>query len=180
MNIAYQAASDISSQSPGFIGLFEPASNTQGMRWPMSQRIAQFRLPDLEGPGNADALLAGEPDVLRLQLIYEIITKPEDQAPFRYLLGCSVDPAAEPEFHQWYDEEHLPGLAAVSGTIRAARYRSVDRVSGQARWFAEYHVTDPTVVGSPDWLKVRHTPWSDRIIPHMQRVERTMLRRVSV
>lgn len=172
MSIVYQAASDSSAKDPHFRALFEPASVTQGMRWPLSLRVAQFDVTDAEVCGS-------EADALHLQLIYEIVSKAGDVAPFRYLLGCSVDPAQEPEFHKWYDDEHLPGLAAVTGTIKAARYRSIDQQSGQTRWFAEYHITDPSVVGSPDWLKVRHTPWSDRMIPHMQNVERTMLRRLS-
>jgi hypothetical protein len=44
-----------------------------------------------------------------------------------------VLPAHEDAFNAWYDHEHLPGLAAVPGTVRAARYISA---AGAPRYYA--------------------------------------------
>ena len=38
--------------------------------------------------------------------------------------SMNVDPAAEPEFNEWYNAEHLPQLAAVPGVLCARRYSS--------------------------------------------------------
>ncbi len=38
--------------------------------------------------------------------------------------SMNVDPAAEPEFNEWYNAEHLPQLAAVPGVLCARRYQS--------------------------------------------------------
>ena len=36
------------------------------------------------------------------------------------------DALSEAEFNAWYDKEHLPGLAAVPGVVRAVRLRRLD------------------------------------------------------
>jgi len=36
-------------------------------------------------------------------------------ARWRYVVETDIDPAAADDFNAWYDEEHLPGLAAVAG-----------------------------------------------------------------
>lgn len=175
MRIAYRTGSD--AATGGEAGwhqeaIFASATETSGARWRPTERIVQYEIP-------ADANLspgAGS-GTLVLERVSEIVTIPA-VAPYRYLLGCSVDPANEAEFHRWYDGEHLPGLAAVDGTFRAARFRSHDPATGRTRWFAQYDIRKPDVVGSPDWLKVRHSSWSGRVIPTMANVERSMLRRV--
>src|ERR1700755_70000 len=37
--------------------------------------------------------------------------------------AMNVDPAHEDEFNEWYDNEHIPSLAAVPGTLCARRFR---------------------------------------------------------
>ena len=43
-------------------------------------------------------------------------------AAFRYVVETDVLPGMEDEFNAWYDTEHVPGLAAVPGTVRAQRF----------------------------------------------------------
>src|SRR4029078_1953801 len=38
--------------------------------------------------------------------------------------SMNVDAAAEPEFNEWYNAEHLPQLGAVPGVLCARRYTS--------------------------------------------------------
>lgn len=75
------------------------------------------------------------------------------------------------ELFDWYDTEHLPGLASVPGTQQAWRYLNHD--SGPLS-LACYHLRDADVLGSPQWLKVRATSWSDRVRPHFTNTKRTM------
>ena len=42
---------------------------------------------------------------------------------FRYVVETDVAPEAEADLNDWYDHEHLAGLAAVPGTVQAWRYR---------------------------------------------------------
>ncbi|HVL77166.1 MAG TPA: hypothetical protein VM406_14215 [Noviherbaspirillum sp.] len=88
-----------------------------------------------------------------------------------YVVETDVLPECEDEFNAWYNEEHLPGLAAVPGTVYAARY--VD-TAGSPRYYACYGLTDASVMGSPAWLAVRGTAWSSRVRPTFRHTRRTM------
>jgi hypothetical protein len=97
-------------------------------------------------------------------------------APFHYIVETDVLPEHEAEFNAWYDEEHLPGLAAVPGTVRAARYVCP---SGSPRYYACYDLASQQTFGSPRWLAVRATDWSSRVRPSFRNTRRTMFQRVS-
>jgi hypothetical protein len=94
-------------------------------------------------------------------------------APFRYIVETDVEEGHEADFNAWYDDEHLAGLAAVPGAVRALRYRSLD---DRPRYHAYYDLEHPDVLGSPAWLAVRATPWSDRVRPRFVNTKRTMFR----
>ena len=87
-----------------------------------------------------------------------------------YVVETDVEPGHEADFDAWYTQEHLPGLAAVPGTVHAARYVR----QGSPRFLALYLLTDPQVLGSPPWLAVRGTPWSDRVRPRFRNTRRLM------
>ena len=46
------------------------------------------------------------------------------------LNAMNAAPEAEDDFNAWYDEEHLPALAVVPGTLAARRYRSTEANGG--------------------------------------------------
>ncbi len=94
-------------------------------------------------------------------------------APYHYIVETDVLPEHEEDLRAWYAEEHLPGLAAVPGTVRAARY--VD-VQGSPRYYACYDLTSPGTLGCPPWLAVRGTAWSSRVRPAFRNTRRTMFR----
>ena len=79
------------------------------------------------------------------------------------MIAMNVDPAFDAEFNHWYDQEHLPRLAAVPGVLLARRFRTVE---GPRQYFAVYHLTEPEVVGSPNWLAASDTPWTARARAH--------------
>jgi hypothetical protein len=97
-------------------------------------------------------------------------------APFHYVVETDVLPEHEADFNRWYDREHLPGLAAVPGTVRARRFRNPD---GSPRYHACYDVVSPSTVGSPAWILVRATAWSQRVRPAFRNTRRTMFRRMT-
>ncbi len=92
-----------------------------------------------------------------------------------YAVETDVSERDLDEFTAWYDTEHLPGLARVPGTIRARRFC---RPQGSPRFIACYDLTTPMVLECPEWLAVRHTPWSDRVRPMFRGTVRTMFQRV--
>lgn len=88
-----------------------------------------------------------------------------------------TDPAEgwQSEVFNWYDQEHMPGLAAVEGNVHAQRYLNHD--AGPLS-LACYDLLSPDVLGCPAWLKVRASAWSDIARPHFTNTLRTMFRTV--
>lgn len=97
-------------------------------------------------------------------------------APWHYIVATDVLPEHEADFNAWYEHEHLLGLAAVPGTVQAARYVRVDGTG--PRYHACYDLADRAAFNSPAWLAVRGTPWSSRVRPSFRNTLRTMYRRV--
>lgn len=94
---------------------------------------------------------------------------------FHYVVEMDVEPAHEDDLNAWYDKEHMPGLAACPGTVRARRFKNPE---GSPRYHSCYDLTRTETLGSPPWLAVRQTAWSDRIRPHFRNLKRTMFRRL--
>lgn len=95
---------------------------------------------------------------------------------FHYVLETDVAPEGERELNELYEREHLPGLAAVPGTVRALRFRNLD---GAPRYHACYELAAREAFESPPWLAVRHTAWSDRVRPTFRNTKRAMFRRIA-
>lgn len=81
--------------------------------------------------------------------------------------SMNVDPAAEAEFTEWYNTEHLPQLGAVPGVLAARRFRASDTAS-ERRYLALYHLRDASVSRSDAWSEAANTPWSERMRPHFR------------
>ena len=79
----------------------------------------------------------------------------------------NVDPAAEAEFNEWYNSEHLPQLGAVPGVLCARRFRAADTAS-ERKYLALYHLKHSTVSRSRDWQRAADTSWTQRIRPHFR------------
>ncbi len=98
------------------------------------------------------------------------------KAPWHYIVATDVLAEQERDFNDWYEREHLPGLASVPGTVQAARYRVTE--GGGPRYHACYDLAERSAFNSPEWLAVRATPWSSRVRPAFVNTRRTLYRRV--
>jgi hypothetical protein len=96
-------------------------------------------------------------------------------APWHYIVETDVVAAAEQDLNDWYDQEHLAGLAGVPGTVRAQRFICID---GGPRYHACYDLESVETFGSPPWLAVRATAWSDRVRPSFRNTKRTMFKAI--
>ena len=88
----------------------------------------------------------------------------------------NVDPAAEHEFNEWYNTEHLPQLAAVPGVLCARRFGSQE-ADRERQYLAMYHLTNPDVSSSDAWKKAAGTPWTERMRPHFRDLLRIRCKR---
>jgi hypothetical protein len=100
------------------------------------------------------------------QILPGDITAPAGAAAL-LVASMNVDPAAESEFNEWYNAEHLPQLGAVPGVRSARRYRATDTGS-ERRYLALYHLQDSGVSRSDAWSKAAGTPWTERMRPHFR------------
>lgn len=81
--------------------------------------------------------------------------------------SMDVDPAAEHEFNEWYNTEHLPQLGAAPGVLRARRFQS-SAADRERKYLALYHMTGPEVSRSDAWTKAADTEWTRRMRPHFR------------
>ncbi len=86
---------------------------------------------------------------------------PEAKAKALMLAAGDTPAGHEAEFNKWYDEEHLPMLAAVPGVLSARRFFDP---AGKPRHIALYELADRAVVKSPEWMASVDTPWSKRML----------------
>jgi len=80
----------------------------------------------------------------------------------RYLFIAIGDTPSkhEVEFNQWYDQEHIPLLAAVPGVISARRFKDP---SGRPRYLALYELDGDSVLECEEWQRALLTPWTARM-----------------
>ena len=89
-----------------------------------------------------------------------------DNAGGLLLVGMTPALGVETAFNAWYDNEHVPALARVSGVLSARRFRNA--AGGGAKYVALYHLTSPAVVDSAEWKQASgSTPMPDHIRPQI-------------
>src|SRR5205814_157200 len=121
-----------------------------------------------------------EDTVLPVQLLMDMAgASMGEPAPFHYVVEAGVEAEHESEFNAWYDAEHLPGLAAVSGCVRARRLRILETPDGRSIYLACYDLVSPSSLTTEAWLAVRRTPWSDRVRLTFRDTKRTVFRTMS-
>jgi hypothetical protein len=114
------------------------------------------------------------PDWQRLECIQSLAGHSAEQpVHFHYVVEADVLPENDALLNAWYQDEHLPGLASVPGTIRAARYRRTHPATGLPKYYACYDLVTLDVTKTEPWLAVRHTAWSDVVRPMFLNTVRT-------
>ncbi len=116
-------------------------------------------------------------DVARLASLFDAPGRSvAETAVNHYVVETDAEDGWMDEISRWYDTEHMPGLAAVPGCVHARRLRNLD--SGPQS-LACYDLVNEETLGSPPWLAVRGTKWSDIARPHFVNTRRTMMRVVA-
>lgn len=111
-------------------------------------------------------------NISRLERVFDTPGASANAAPmFHYVVEMDPEAGWMPELSAWYDTEHMPGLAKVTGCIRASRYLNHDH--GPLS-LACYDLVSEETLGSPPWLAVRGTEWSSRMRPRFTNTRRTM------
>lgn len=108
----------------------------------------------------------------RLSRVFDIPGASSDERPvFHYTVETDPETGWMEEIVRWYDTEHMPGLASVTGCVRAMRFINHDHGPVSC---ACYDLVSEDTLGSEPWLAVRYTDWSSRVRPHFTNTKRTM------
>ena len=106
------------------------------------------------------------------------LAAPKSGAGAMLFFAMNPTPETEKDFNDWYNQEHVPALAAVPGCLAARRFRIVNGASeGNHRYLALYHLIAPEVQTSDAWKKAVDTPWTHRIRPNTRDRLRIVLKR---
>jgi hypothetical protein len=107
------------------------------------------------------------------RLMRDVGRVPETDTPWLYLVHTDIPEDIVEEYNAWYDAEHLPRLVTVPGVARARRYAAV---CGSPRYLTAYELTDRDAFESPEGLKARKTPWTERMRSLFRNTRRSMCR----
>jgi hypothetical protein len=108
----------------------------------------------------------------RLETVLDLQGASHNETPvFHYVVETDAEDGWMSEIARWYDTEHMPGLAAVPGCIRATRLLNHDH---GPQSLACYDLVSTQTLGSAPWLAVRNTEWSDKARPHFTNTKRNM------
>ncbi len=79
------------------------------------------------------------------------------------LFTTDIDPAMEPEFHRWYEEEHIPERMGVPGFLTARRLRAIE---GGPKFLALYDLESLQVLASAPYQRLmgsNKSAWTRRM-----------------
>ena len=88
------------------------------------------------------------------------------------IAAMNIGRAAEDEFHDWYDTEHLPERQRVPGFLVCQRWIGADDPSVSV---ATYDLESHAVLKSPGYLAIggeNLSPWSKRVTARVERLMR--------
>lgn len=124
------------------------------------------------------SLTGHDANVSRLQRAMQRQGFSHDQpATVHYVVETDPESGWQDEIFRWYDQEHMPGLASVPGTVKAQRFLNLDHSPYS---FACYDLTAAQVLNSEEWLAVRSTAWSDVCRPHFTNTLRTLFEKINL
>ena len=75
----------------------------------------------------------------------------------RGLLFSQMEPPPgwEDDFHDWYNEEHIPRRLAIAGFEGATRYEALE---GEPRYLACYFLSDMAALDTPEYGRLKSDP----------------------
>jgi len=105
------------------------------------------------------------------RLMRDVGKASEQDTPWLYIVHTDIPDNVVDEYNEWYDHEHLPRLVTVPGVLRARRYTAT---SGTPKYLTAYELTHRNAFESPEGLKARKTPWTEKMRSLFQNTRRSM------
>ncbi|HEX9463365.1 MAG TPA: hypothetical protein VGB82_12275 [Alphaproteobacteria bacterium] len=105
-------------------------------------------------------------------LVLDVGVSPAAPTPWLYIVHTDIPADIVADYNAWNDGEHLPRLVTVPGVARARRYVADDGVS--PRYMTAYDLSIRDAFESPEGLKARKTPWTEKMRALFQNTRRKM------
>jgi hypothetical protein len=117
--------------------------------------------------------ISDEPgEVFTLTLAREVGARLTTPSPWLYIVHTDVPADVVADYNAWYDQEHLPRLVGVPGIERARRFVADDQQS--PRYLTAYDLSIKDAFESPEGLRARKTPWTERMRALFRNTRRKM------
>jgi len=108
---------------------------------------------------------------MNFRLMRDVGRVPDADTPWLYIVHTDIPDDIVDEYNAWYDDEHLPRLVTVPGVVRARRYMAT---SASPRYLTAYELTDRDAFESPEGLRARKTPWTEKMRSLFSNTRRSM------
>jgi hypothetical protein len=122
------------------------------------------------GPISNLSFMGGE--IFTFDLARDVGVTSAPPTPWLYLVHTDIPADIIDDYNAWYDQEHLPRLVRVPGVERARRYVADSGLS--PRYLTAYDLSIKDAFESPEGLKARKTPWTERMRSLFQNTRRKM------
>jgi hypothetical protein len=122
------------------------------------------------GPISNLSFMGGE--IFTFDLAHDVGVTLASPTPWLYLVHTDIPADIIDDYNAWYDQEHLPRLVRVPGVERARRYVADPGLS--PRYLTAYDLSIKDAFESPEGLKARKTPWTERMRSLFQNTRRKM------
>jgi hypothetical protein len=132
----------------------------EAMLWIEGHRVDAGRLAAIEG------------EIFTFSLARDVGGSSEFPGRWLYIVHTDIPSDVVDDYNAWYDEEHLPRLVGVPGVERARRYVADESLS--PRYLTAYDLSIRGAFESPQGLKARKTPWTERMRSLFQNTRRKM------
>ena len=121
---------------------------------------------------DADRLATIQGEIFTFSLARDVGGRSEPPGRWLYVVHTDIPSDVVDDYNAWYDEEHLPRLVGVPGVERARRYVADGNLS--PRYLTAYDLSIRDAFESPQGLKARKTPWTERMRSLFQNTRRKM------
>jgi hypothetical protein len=111
-------------------------------------------------------------EVFMLTLARDVGVRLTTPSPWLYIVHTDIPEDVVADYNAWYDEEHLPRLVGVPGVERARRFVADDQQS--PRYLTAYDLSFKDAFESPEGLRARKTPWTERMRSLFRNTRRKM------
>jgi hypothetical protein len=117
--------------------------------------------------------ISDEPgEIFTLTLARDVGARLTTPSPWLYIVHTDIPADVIADYNAWHDEEHLPRLVGVPGVKRARRFVADDKQS--PRYLTAYDLSIRDAFESPEGLRARRTPWTERMRSLFKNTRRKM------